>query len=256
MANGGLIDRTAATAPTAWRRHLSYVLAGLHAPRSALAAPSPARTRSSPRCRHSPTARVHVSAAGTAAETCPWPASMNCLDLRAARSPAVTGASSWSESNVPSGPVGSPRPQRRQATGPYVTERCSGLTDADSVDRLQVRSTLYETWHSLVSPACVGTSARSALCPRIRRSSGTTAGGRVMWSEARSETDAAYSRRRSRWCCRSHCWCFNVADPSDPIKLVSGRFTSTETYDADGDLVSSEGDFSQARVVNMCEVLA
>jgi hypothetical protein len=49
---------------------------------------------------------------------------------------------------------------------------------------------------------------------------------------------------------------FNVEDPSDPIKLVSGQFTITETYDADGDLVSSEEDFSQARVVNMCEVLA
>jgi len=49
---------------------------------------------------------------------------------------------------------------------------------------------------------------------------------------------------------------FNVDDPSDPIRLVSGRFTITETYDADGNLVSSEEDFSQARVVNMCEVLA
>ena len=49
---------------------------------------------------------------------------------------------------------------------------------------------------------------------------------------------------------------FNVDDPSDPIKLVSGRFTITETYDADGNLVSSEEDFSKARVVNMCEVLA
>ena len=49
---------------------------------------------------------------------------------------------------------------------------------------------------------------------------------------------------------------FNVDDPSDPIKLVSGRFTITETYDADGNLASSEEDFSKARVVNMCEVLA
>lgn len=29
MANAGLVERTAATAPTAWRRHLSYVLDGL-----------------------------------------------------------------------------------------------------------------------------------------------------------------------------------------------------------------------------------
>lgn len=61
--------------------------------------------------------------------------------------------------------------------------------------------------------------------------------------------------RPSRWWRRALAR-LNVADPSDPIKLVSGRFTSTETYDADGDLVSSEEDFSQARVVNMCEVLA
>lgn len=32
MANAGPIDRTAATAPTAWRRHLSYVLAGASRP--------------------------------------------------------------------------------------------------------------------------------------------------------------------------------------------------------------------------------
>lgn len=49
---------------------------------------------------------------------------------------------------------------------------------------------------------------------------------------------------------------FNVDDPNDPIKLVSGRFTITQTFDADGNLVSSEEDFSRARVVNMCEVLA
>jgi len=56
MANAGLIDRTAATAPTAWRRHLSYVLAGFTPPAARRRPHHPARTRSSPRCGHSPTA--------------------------------------------------------------------------------------------------------------------------------------------------------------------------------------------------------
>jgi AcrR family transcriptional regulator len=41
MANAGLLERTAATAPIAWRRHLSYVLDGLRAPAGTPAAPSP-----------------------------------------------------------------------------------------------------------------------------------------------------------------------------------------------------------------------
>lgn len=41
MANAGLIERTAATAPTAWQRHLSYVLDGLHASAATTAAPRP-----------------------------------------------------------------------------------------------------------------------------------------------------------------------------------------------------------------------
>lgn len=32
MSNAGLLERTRTSAPTAWRRHLSYVLDGLHAP--------------------------------------------------------------------------------------------------------------------------------------------------------------------------------------------------------------------------------
>ena len=32
MANAGLLERTAGTAPTAWRRHLGYLLDGLRAP--------------------------------------------------------------------------------------------------------------------------------------------------------------------------------------------------------------------------------
>jgi AcrR family transcriptional regulator len=41
MASAGLIQRTAGTAPIAWRRHLSYVLDGLSAPGHTPAAPSP-----------------------------------------------------------------------------------------------------------------------------------------------------------------------------------------------------------------------
>ena len=40
MANAGLIERTAGTAPGAARRHLSYVLDGLRAPARAPAPPS------------------------------------------------------------------------------------------------------------------------------------------------------------------------------------------------------------------------
>lgn len=49
---------------------------------------------------------------------------------------------------------------------------------------------------------------------------------------------------------------FNIDDPDDPIKLVSGRFTITETFDANGDTISVDEDFSSARVVDMCEALA
>jgi len=41
MANAGLLERTGAAAPTAWRRHLSYLLDGLHAPAGTPAPPSP-----------------------------------------------------------------------------------------------------------------------------------------------------------------------------------------------------------------------
>ena len=41
MAGAGLIQRTADAAPTAWRRHLSYVLDGLRAPGSTPATPAP-----------------------------------------------------------------------------------------------------------------------------------------------------------------------------------------------------------------------
>jgi AcrR family transcriptional regulator len=41
MANAGLIERTATAAPTAWRRHLGYVLAGLRNPVRAPAVPGP-----------------------------------------------------------------------------------------------------------------------------------------------------------------------------------------------------------------------
>lgn len=41
MANAGLVHRTAGAAPTAWRRLLSYTLAGLCAPTAAAAPPSP-----------------------------------------------------------------------------------------------------------------------------------------------------------------------------------------------------------------------
>jgi AcrR family transcriptional regulator len=43
MANAGLIERTADAAPTAWQRHLSYVLDGLRASAGASAAPGPGR---------------------------------------------------------------------------------------------------------------------------------------------------------------------------------------------------------------------
>lgn len=48
---------------------------------------------------------------------------------------------------------------------------------------------------------------------------------------------------------------FNVEDPSDPIKLVTGRFTITATFDADGTLATADEDFGTARVVNLCTVL-
>jgi AcrR family transcriptional regulator len=41
MAGAGLIQRTADAAPTAWRRHLSYVLDGLRAPGPTPATPAP-----------------------------------------------------------------------------------------------------------------------------------------------------------------------------------------------------------------------
>jgi AcrR family transcriptional regulator len=41
MANAGLIERSDSTAPTAWRRHLGYVLDGLHAPARSVNVPSP-----------------------------------------------------------------------------------------------------------------------------------------------------------------------------------------------------------------------
>ena len=40
MANAGLLERTGTDAPTAWQRHLSYVMAGLRAPALVPAAPS------------------------------------------------------------------------------------------------------------------------------------------------------------------------------------------------------------------------
>jgi AcrR family transcriptional regulator len=43
MANAGLIERTSAAAPTAWQRHLGYVLDGLRAPARSVNAPSPGR---------------------------------------------------------------------------------------------------------------------------------------------------------------------------------------------------------------------
>lgn len=49
---------------------------------------------------------------------------------------------------------------------------------------------------------------------------------------------------------------FNIDDPDDPIKLVSGRFTITEVFDADGTTISVDQDLSRARVVNLCEALA
>ena len=45
MACAGLIERTAPAAPTAWRRHLGYVLDGLRAPGHTPAAPSPGGRR-------------------------------------------------------------------------------------------------------------------------------------------------------------------------------------------------------------------
>ncbi|MDX6248997.1 MAG: hypothetical protein QOF10_2357 [Kribbellaceae bacterium] len=45
MAGAGLVQRTADAAPTAWRRHLSYVLDGLRAPGHTPAAPSPGHRR-------------------------------------------------------------------------------------------------------------------------------------------------------------------------------------------------------------------
>ncbi|WP_432985172.1 TetR/AcrR family transcriptional regulator [Dactylosporangium sp. CA-233914] len=43
MANAGLVERTVASAPTAWRRQLGYTLAGLRAPAPAPAEPAPDR---------------------------------------------------------------------------------------------------------------------------------------------------------------------------------------------------------------------
>jgi hypothetical protein len=43
MANAGLLERTAATAPTAWERHLSHLLDGLRAPGATPAMPGPER---------------------------------------------------------------------------------------------------------------------------------------------------------------------------------------------------------------------
>lgn len=48
---------------------------------------------------------------------------------------------------------------------------------------------------------------------------------------------------------------FNVDDPSDPIKLVTGRFKIIATVDADGTVVTADEDFGRARVVDLCEVL-
>lgn len=41
MAGAGLVQRTADAAPTAWRRHLSYILDGLRAPGHTTATPAP-----------------------------------------------------------------------------------------------------------------------------------------------------------------------------------------------------------------------
>lgn len=43
MANAGLVERTAESAPTAWRRQLGYTLAGLRAPAETPAEPAPDR---------------------------------------------------------------------------------------------------------------------------------------------------------------------------------------------------------------------
>ncbi|GAA3448523.1 TetR/AcrR family transcriptional regulator [Dactylosporangium matsuzakiense] len=43
MANAGLVERTAESAPTAWRRQLGYTLAGLRAPAKTPAEPAPDR---------------------------------------------------------------------------------------------------------------------------------------------------------------------------------------------------------------------
>ncbi len=48
---------------------------------------------------------------------------------------------------------------------------------------------------------------------------------------------------------------FNIDDPSDPIKHVTGRFTIIATFDANGAFVTADEDFGRARVVNLCEVL-
>lgn len=41
MANAGLLERTADAAPTAWERHLGYLLDGLRAPGATPTAPGP-----------------------------------------------------------------------------------------------------------------------------------------------------------------------------------------------------------------------
>ncbi|HEX2810082.1 MAG TPA: hypothetical protein VHN80_28290, partial [Kineosporiaceae bacterium] len=41
MANAGLLERTATTAPTAWQRHLGYLLDGLRRPARSANVPSP-----------------------------------------------------------------------------------------------------------------------------------------------------------------------------------------------------------------------
>ncbi|WP_214111285.1 TetR/AcrR family transcriptional regulator [Acrocarpospora catenulata] len=45
MANAGLLERTAADAPTAWRRHLGYLLDGLQVPARTPLPPSPGSYR-------------------------------------------------------------------------------------------------------------------------------------------------------------------------------------------------------------------
>jgi AcrR family transcriptional regulator len=63
MANAGLVERTGATAPTAWRRQLGYTLAGLRAPADAPAEPAPDRIGIL-RAMHALAERNGLSAAG------------------------------------------------------------------------------------------------------------------------------------------------------------------------------------------------